>query len=75
MPEEGDASNEEQEQAMADEHIELREGVYYDPGTRVSLNSIVYAFREGCSPETIRGDFEGLTVAAVYGAITFYLDH
>jgi uncharacterized protein (DUF433 family) len=60
---------------MASEHVEQREGVYYLPGTRVSLDSIVYAFREGCSPESIREDFEGLTLARVYGAIAFYLDH
>ena len=40
---------------MVSEHIEQREGVYYIPGTRISLDSIVYAFREGCSPESIRG--------------------
>jgi uncharacterized protein (DUF433 family) len=57
------------------EHVERREGVYYIPETRVSLDSIVYAFREGCSPESIREDFEGLTLARVYGAIAFYLDH
>jgi len=44
------------------------------PGTRISLDSIVYAFREGCSPESIRDDFEGLTLAHVYGAIAFYRD-
>jgi len=60
---------------MVSEHVEQREGVYYIPGTRISLDSIVYAFREGCSPETIREDFEGLTLAHVYGAIAFYLDH
>ena len=60
---------------MANEHVEQREGVYYLPGSRVSLDSIVYAFREGCSPESIREDFEGLTLAHVYGAIAFYLDH
>src|SRR5258708_21821645 len=60
---------------MVNEHIEQREGVYYVPGTRISLDSIVYAFWEGCSPETIREDFEGLTFAHVYGAIAFYLDH
>ena len=60
---------------MVSEHIEQREGVYYVRGTRISLDSIVYAFREGCSPETIREDFEGLTLALVYGAIAFYLDH
>jgi hypothetical protein len=42
---------------------------------RISLDSIVCAFREGRSPETICEDFEGLTLAHVYGAIAFYLDH
>ena len=60
---------------MASEHIEQREGVYYVTGTRISLDSIVYSFRDGSSPESIREDFEGLTLAHVYGAITFYLDH
>ena len=60
---------------LISEHIEQRGGVYYVPGTRVSLDSIVYAFREGCSPESIREDFDGLTLAYVYGAIAFYLDH
>jgi uncharacterized protein (DUF433 family) len=59
---------------MVTEHVEKREGVYYVTGTRISLDSIVYAFREGCSPETIREDFEGMTLAHVYGAIAFYLD-
>lgn len=57
------------------EHVELRDGVYYVPGTRISLDSIVYSFRDGTSPESIREDFEGLTLAHVYGAIAFYLDH
>jgi hypothetical protein len=42
---------------MVSEHIEQPEGVCYVPGTRISLDSIVYAFREGCSPETIREDY------------------
>jgi uncharacterized protein (DUF433 family) len=60
---------------MVSEHIEERDGVYYISATRISLDSIVYAFREGCSPESIREDFQGLTLAQVYGAIAFYLDH
>jgi uncharacterized protein (DUF433 family) len=60
---------------MASVHVEQREGVYYIRATRISLDSIVYAFREGCSPETICEDFEGLTLAQVFGAITYYLDH
>jgi uncharacterized protein (DUF433 family) len=60
---------------MVSQHVEQREGVYYVPGTRITLDSIVYAFREGCSPESIREDFEGLTLPDVYGAIAYYLDH
>jgi len=50
---------------MGSQHVEQREGVCYIPGTRISLDSIVYAFREGCSPETIREDFEGLALACL----------
>jgi len=60
---------------MVGEHVEHREGVYYVTGTRISLDSVMYAFLEGCSPERIREDFEGLTLARAYGAIAFYLDH
>ena len=45
------------------------------PSTRVSLDSIVYSFKDGESPETIRQNFPSLTLEQVYGAITFYLAH
>lgn len=57
------------------EHVENRNGVYYISGTRISLDSIVHAFRQGASPESIREDFEGLSLPHVYGAIAFYLDN
>jgi uncharacterized protein (DUF433 family) len=60
---------------MSSEYIQQRDGVYFITGTRVSLDSVVYAFREGCSPESIREDFEGLTLAQAYGAIAHYLDN
>ncbi len=60
---------------MTNEHVEVRDGVYYVHSTRISLDSIVYAFLQGSSPETIREDFVGLSLPHVYGAITFYLDH
>ncbi len=60
---------------MANKHVERRDGVYYVAGTRISLDSVVYAFREGSSPETILEDFDGLTLADSYGAIAYYLDH
>lgn len=60
---------------MTNEYIEEREGAYYVAGSRVSLASVIYAFREGASPETIRQNFPSLSLAQVYGAIAFYLSH
>lgn len=44
-------------------------------GTRVSLDSIVYAFREGQSAESIVESYPVLTLEQVYGALAFYLRH
>jgi Protein of unknown function (DUF433) len=41
----------------------------------VSLDSIVYAFLDGDSPETIAHSFPVLTLEQVYGAIAYYLAH
>jgi uncharacterized protein (DUF433 family) len=54
-------------------YVDERDGGYWVAGTRVSLDSIVYAFRRGASPETIRNSFPSLTLEQVYGALTFYL--
>src|SRR6266849_5476691 len=56
-------------------YIEQRDGGYYVAGTRVSLDSLVYAFRGGESPETIQQQFLSLSLEQVYGAIAFYLGH
>ena len=58
---------------MAKEYIEERDGNYYVGGTRISLDSIVHAFRRGESPETICQNFELLRLEEVYGAIAYYL--
>jgi uncharacterized protein (DUF433 family) len=58
---------------MAREYVETRDGNYYVAGTRISLDSIVHAFRRGESPETICQNFELLRLEEVYGAIAFYL--
>jgi uncharacterized protein (DUF433 family) len=54
-------------------YIEYRNDAYWIEGTRVSLDSIVYAFRQGLSPESIVQSFPLLTLEQVYGAIAFYL--
>ena len=58
---------------METKYIEKHDVGYWVTGTRVSLDSIVYAFRRGASPETIKLSFPVLTLDQVYGAITFYL--
>jgi uncharacterized protein (DUF433 family) len=58
---------------VAKEYIEERDGNYYVAGTRISLDSIVHAFRRGESPETICQNFELLRLEEVYGAIAYYL--
>jgi uncharacterized protein (DUF433 family) len=40
--------------------------------TRVSLDSVVIAYQQGHSPETIRQQYPALTLEEVNGAITFY---
>lgn len=55
------------------DYVELRNGGYYIAGKRVSLDLLVYAFRRGESPESIRQSFSTLTLEEVYGGIAFYL--
>jgi len=61
--------------AMSNAYIEQRDGAYVVAGTRVSLDSVVYAFLEGQSAEAIAQTFPALTLEQVYGAITYYLAH
>lgn len=60
---------------MRSEYIEQRDRGYYIAGTRISLDSVVYSFNEGNSPEAIQEQFPLLKPAQIYGAIAFYLDH
>jgi len=58
---------------MLKEYVQERDGNYYVADSRVSLDSIVYGFRRGESPETICQSFEVLKLEEVYGAIAYYL--
>jgi uncharacterized protein (DUF433 family) len=60
---------------MSDAYIEQCDGAYMVAGTRVSLDSIVYAFLSGQSAEAIAQAFPVLSLEQVYGAITHYLAH
>ncbi|NEQ19628.1 MAG: DUF433 domain-containing protein [Microcoleus sp. SIO2G3] len=55
------------------QYVEWRENGYWIIESRVSLDSVVYAFLNGTSPEGIVQSFPVLTLEQVYGAIAFYL--
>ncbi|HEV1288315.1 MAG TPA: DUF433 domain-containing protein [Bryobacteraceae bacterium] len=55
------------------EYVEQRNGGYYVAGTRVSLDSVVYAYLRGESPEGIAYEFQALTLDQINNALTFYL--
>jgi uncharacterized protein (DUF433 family) len=57
---------------MAKEYVEQRSGGYFIQGTRVSLDSVVYAFLRGESPEGIAESFPALGLEQIFGALTFY---
>lgn len=56
-------------------YVEWRDEGYWIANSRVSLDTIVYAFLDGQSPERIAQLLPVLTLEQVYGAITFYLAH
>jgi uncharacterized protein (DUF433 family) len=58
---------------MNKQYVENIDGIYRLAGTRVSLDSIVYAFWRGQTAESIAQSFPMLTLEQVYGALTFYL--
>lgn len=55
------------------DYVSKNEDVYCIADTRVSLDSVVYEFQRGASPESIQRSFPTLTLEEVYGAIAFYL--
>ena len=58
---------------MTPEYVEKLETGYRIKGARVSLDSIVHAFLNGQSPQSIAEDFPVLTLEEVFGAIAYYL--
>ena len=55
--------------------VEQHDGGYWIKGKRISLDSVIYAFKFGAAPESIQRSYPSLTLEEVYGAITYYLGH
>ena len=60
---------------MTGVYIKRRNGGYYVADTRVSLDSVVYSFQRGNSPQTIQAEYPLLKLSQIYGAVAYYLDH
>jgi uncharacterized protein (DUF433 family) len=60
---------------MSKVYVEKVGDAYRVAGSRVSLDSVVYAFLGGQSPEGVVDSFPTLSLEQVYGAITFYLSN
>ncbi|HEY6391052.1 MAG TPA: DUF433 domain-containing protein [Bryobacteraceae bacterium] len=58
---------------MPREYVTYIEGAYRIGDTRVSLDSLVYLFREGLSVESMVECYPALTLEQVHGALAFYL--
>jgi uncharacterized protein (DUF433 family) len=60
----------------ANEYIEIHNGGYYIAGTHIGLDVIVHDFRRGRSAEAIFEAYPSIgSLAKLYGAITFILEH
>lgn len=65
-----------EQQKQQKQYVEQRADGYWVAGSRVSLESVIWAFLEGLSPETIAAEcFPVLSLEQVYGVITYYLSH
>ncbi|BCL36785.1 DUF433 domain-containing protein [Nostoc sp. MS1] len=53
---------------LVEKYIEQRNQGYWIKGSRISLDSVVYAFLNGDSPESIVQNFPLLSLEKVYGA-------
>jgi uncharacterized protein (DUF433 family) len=52
-----------------------KDGVVMVGKTRVPLETVIWTYKEGSSPEEIVASYDALTLADVYGAIAYYLNH
>jgi uncharacterized protein (DUF433 family) len=58
---------------MHKEYVNKIEGVYRVGDTRISLDSLVYLFREGMSVESMVESYPALSLEEVHGALAYYL--
>jgi len=55
--------------------VKHESGVIRVSGTRVSLDSVLYAFLDGSTPEEIVQQYPSLRLADVYSIVAYYLEN
>src|SRR5436190_9861150 len=73
LPTRGDVCNDSARGAMSKIYVMKVEDTYRVAGTRISLDSLVYLYREGISPEGMVESYPTLTLEQVHGALAYYL--
>jgi len=56
-------------------YVQQREGEYYVGESRVTVHSVIADWKRGAAPEDIVSAFPTLPLVAIYGTITYYLEH
>jgi uncharacterized protein (DUF433 family) len=65
-------------QSVATEPVPLArdaDGVMRVAGTRVTLDTVITAYKNGDTPEQIAQDYSALEAADIYAVIAYYLRH
>ena len=60
-------------EALCQRSMSRRLTSYRVAGTRISLDSLVYLYREGISPEGMVESYPAFTLEQVHGALAYYL--
>ena len=60
---------------MTEQYVEKIDDAYRVAGSRVSLDSIVHAYWNGQTAESIAQSFSGISLEQVHGALAYYLAH
>jgi len=60
---------------MSSDYVKKQDGTYQIGDTRVSLDSVIYAYHRGSSPEAIQRSYPSLTLEQIHGSLAFYLSH
>ncbi|MCI0488780.1 MAG: DUF433 domain-containing protein [Blastocatellia bacterium] len=55
--------------------IQEKDGTVRVTGSRVTLDTVVGAFKKGATAEQIQDSFPSLSLQAIYGTIAYYLEH